>query len=162
MRSSFSGDVTQRIPTFRDNLLVPSSRVKQSGQVLSSWTAWQLKIGQIPCPETSVNNYPSLLRNIPEEQRSHFESWSLKLLKLFADFLSPTWTRNIFIFQQIRPTNTLYLRKIPHSWYILKLRHISALKWPFASSHIKFTQKRAITLLNSQQPFTPSKTRDRR
>jgi hypothetical protein len=38
-----------------------------------------LKIGQIGCPETSVNNYLSSLRNIPEERRSHlYHGGSLK------------------------------------------------------------------------------------
>jgi hypothetical protein len=30
-----------------------------------------LKMGQIGCPETSVTNYQSTLRNIPEERRTH-------------------------------------------------------------------------------------------
>ena len=41
------------LQTFRDNLPVPSSRVK------------------IDCPETTVINYQYTLRNIPEERRSH-------------------------------------------------------------------------------------------
>jgi hypothetical protein len=45
---------------------VPFLRVK-----ISSWTSWPLKMGPISCPETSVNNYHSTLRNIPEERRSH-------------------------------------------------------------------------------------------
>jgi hypothetical protein len=52
--------------TFRDNLSVPSSRVNKS----SSWAYWPLKMGPIVCPETSVQNYYSTLRNIPEERRS--------------------------------------------------------------------------------------------
>jgi len=28
-------------------------------------------MGQVACPETSVNNYLSTLRNVPEERRSH-------------------------------------------------------------------------------------------
>jgi hypothetical protein len=44
------------VPTFRDNLSVPSSRFK-----------W----GPIGCPETSVHNYHSMLRSITEERRSH-------------------------------------------------------------------------------------------
>ena len=35
------------------------------------WTSWLLKMGQICRPETSVRNYHSALRNIPEESRSH-------------------------------------------------------------------------------------------
>jgi hypothetical protein len=41
--------------TFRDNLLVPSSRVKQLKQ--SSWTAQPLKMGPTGCPRMSVTNY---------------------------------------------------------------------------------------------------------
>ena len=43
----------------------------------SSWT-WPLKTEPIGCPETSVRNYHSTLRNIPEEHRSHIHrSWNL-------------------------------------------------------------------------------------
>ena len=51
--------------TFRDNLSVPSSRVKKS-----SSTSWFLKIGEKGCPETSAQNCHSTLCNIPEERRS--------------------------------------------------------------------------------------------
>jgi hypothetical protein len=61
------------VPTFRDNLSVPSSRVKNSKKNVSSWTSWHLKIGPIGYPETSVQNYHSVLRNIPEERRSHIQ-----------------------------------------------------------------------------------------
>jgi hypothetical protein len=44
------------LPTFRDNILVPSSRVK-------------LKVGPIGCRETSVRLYLYTLHNIPEERR---------------------------------------------------------------------------------------------
>jgi len=44
--------ITQRVPSFRGNLSVPSSRVKN-------------------CPETSVRNYHYSLRNNPEESSSH-------------------------------------------------------------------------------------------
>jgi len=44
------------LPTFRDNLSVPSSI--------------PLKMGPISCPETSVRNYHYLLRNNPEERSS--------------------------------------------------------------------------------------------
>ena len=42
------------LPTFRDNLSVPSSGVKNS-----------LKMGRIVCPETSVRNYHYSLLNNP-------------------------------------------------------------------------------------------------
>jgi hypothetical protein len=37
----------------------------------TSWT-WPLKMGQIGCPETSVQNYYSTLRNISVQSRSQF------------------------------------------------------------------------------------------
>jgi hypothetical protein len=70
------------LPTFRDNLSVPYSRVKQSTKNilynlvpkcsrLFTWSAWHLKMGMIGCPETSVNNYQPIPRNKPEERRAH-------------------------------------------------------------------------------------------
>lgn len=48
-------------PTFRNNLSVLSS----------IQAAWPLKMAQICCPETSVNNYQSTQCNTLEERRSH-------------------------------------------------------------------------------------------
>jgi len=46
----------------------------------SCWPALPLKMGPIGCPEMSVCNYQSTLRNIPEEQTSHLHCGrSLKL-----------------------------------------------------------------------------------
>ena len=93
--TALSGNSAQM---FRDNLSVPSSRVKKSKNFflgLLDWrfittyrshlqrsrrtrtfflysTSWPLKLGPIRCPETSVKNYHSTLRNIPEER-----SWLL-------------------------------------------------------------------------------------
>jgi hypothetical protein len=50
------------LPTFRDNVSVKSSRVKK--------TSCPFKMGPINCPETSVKNYHSTLRNVSEERRS--------------------------------------------------------------------------------------------
>jgi hypothetical protein len=64
------------ILTFRDNLSVPSSRVKKSltleyrSHLQGSRNPWPLNMGPIGCPETSVQNYHSALRNIPEERSS--------------------------------------------------------------------------------------------
>jgi hypothetical protein len=59
------------LPKFRDNVSVPSSRVKKSGEVvLLHWISWPLKIGLIHCPETSVKDYHSTLHNTAEERRS--------------------------------------------------------------------------------------------
>jgi hypothetical protein len=51
------------LPTFRDNLSVPSSRVK---------SLRPLKMVPIGCPETSLQNYHTTLRNIPDERRSQW------------------------------------------------------------------------------------------
>jgi hypothetical protein len=44
-------------------------RSKDAGQL--HWTSWLLKMGPIRCPETSVKDYHSTLRNIAEESTSH-------------------------------------------------------------------------------------------
>jgi hypothetical protein len=69
MRSSLFWNFTKRwlvvkLPTSRGNLLVPYWRSS------SPRTAWFLKMGSIGCPETSVNNYQSMVRKIPEELSS--------------------------------------------------------------------------------------------
>ena len=56
------------LPTFRDNLPVPSSRVKKSEKKLLSWL---LKLGPIGCPANAVRSYHRTLRNAPEERRAH-------------------------------------------------------------------------------------------
>jgi hypothetical protein len=63
------------VPTFRYNLSLPYSRVKKSKK----------KIGPLGCPETSVQNYHSTLRNNAEERRSHLHlGGSLKCRKVLA------------------------------------------------------------------------------
>jgi hypothetical protein len=43
-----------------------------SAKVLGLLTRrWDLKMEPIRCPETSVNNYDTTPRNIPEERRSY-------------------------------------------------------------------------------------------
>jgi len=56
------------LPTFRDNLSVPSSKDKQSNY---SWSSWTLNIAPIGCLETSKQNKDSTLHYNPEERRSH-------------------------------------------------------------------------------------------
>ena len=41
------------------------------GRPIVKRPAWPLTMGRIDCPVTSVTNYQSTLRNIPEERRSH-------------------------------------------------------------------------------------------
>jgi hypothetical protein len=52
------------LPTFRDNLSVPYSRVKKCCRLLDPW-----KMGPISCLKTSVRNDHCTLRDIPEERR---------------------------------------------------------------------------------------------
>jgi len=75
--AAWSGD---SVPTFRDNLSAPS---------------WTLKTGPIACPETSVWNLHSKLRNIPEERRSHLhrgESLKSRISLLVLQDLWSCWT----------------------------------------------------------------------
>jgi hypothetical protein len=56
---------------------------------LSYSGSWPVKMGQIRCPETSVNNYHTTPRNIPEERRSLLEwlyLWNL-LVKAYCQWL---------------------------------------------------------------------------
>jgi hypothetical protein len=48
---------------------------------LSCWISWPLKMGPIGCPETSVQNYQSTLRNIPEERRSQIVTSKYETLR---------------------------------------------------------------------------------
>jgi hypothetical protein len=52
------------LPAFQDNVSVPSPRAKKSMK-----TSRTLKMMPIRCPETSVKDYHSTLRNNPEERR---------------------------------------------------------------------------------------------
>jgi hypothetical protein len=70
LRSLLYWDVTQRKlvvshrrfgTTYRSHLQGPQSKK----------TAWPLKTIPTGCPETAVTYYPSTLRNIPDERRSH-------------------------------------------------------------------------------------------
>ena len=66
--AAYSGN---SLPTFRDNLSVPSSRVWKSKKVSRNSRIWIylfLKTGPIVCPDTSVRNCHSTLCNIPEER----------------------------------------------------------------------------------------------
>jgi hypothetical protein len=60
--AAYSGN---SLPTFRDNLWVPSSKVKKFKM------NWTFKMGQMSCLEITLRNYHYKLRNIPEERRYH-------------------------------------------------------------------------------------------
>jgi hypothetical protein len=66
------------LPAFRDNVSVSSSKVKKTR------TSWLLKMGRIRCPETSVKDYRSTLRNIPEERRAHQHRGGSLIPRLFV------------------------------------------------------------------------------
>jgi hypothetical protein len=98
-RSHLQGSRSPSLPTFRDNVSVPSSRLKKSK---NSWTSWPLKMGPIRCPETSGKDYPSAQRYNPEECRSHqhrggsLKSGIISLTKTVT--LSFQWRLNFKIF----------------------------------------------------------------
>jgi len=51
-------------------IYVPKYRETSRTHLYSSWTPSSFKTGPLGCPEMSVNNYQSTLRNIQEERRS--------------------------------------------------------------------------------------------
>jgi hypothetical protein len=61
------------VPTFRDNLSLPYSRVKHS-----PWTASPVKMEPISCSETSSRNYHSKLRKIPKPRKSQKIAYHLQ------------------------------------------------------------------------------------
>ena len=64
LRGYYSASIGNSFPTFWDNPLVPSARVKD---VLGFLT---LADGPLGCPETSGRNYHYSLHNSPEESNS--------------------------------------------------------------------------------------------
>ena len=75
--------------TFRDNVSFPSSRINKSKKKISSWP---LKMGQIRCPETSVSDYHSTLRNIPKEHKSQLDMVTKTSMKM-ATWVAETCRR---------------------------------------------------------------------
>ena len=61
----FAAYCSSFLPTVRDNLSVPSSRIKQSRK--------SLKIGPRGCPEASVRNYHSTLGKISKDCRFYLQ-----------------------------------------------------------------------------------------
>jgi len=66
LRSSGILRSLQSVPTFRDKLSVPFWMIKSY-----SWISWNLKMGPISCLETSIGNYHSTLRDVPQERILH-------------------------------------------------------------------------------------------
>jgi hypothetical protein len=113
------------VPTFRDNLSHPSSRVKKSKKKRKLlWvSSWPLKMGPMCCPETSVQNYNFMLRNIPEERRSGIRVFSLSTsmslfflmegprstaLRLFVQTQWRWWEWAVFFYK--------FLQLMEHQW----------------------------------------------
>ena len=72
------------VQTFRDNLSIQSSRVKQS-KYPSSWIARPLKKGPISCPETSVRNYHCMPRKMSQERNfisTATQAWNHKYVRV--------------------------------------------------------------------------------
>ena len=94
-------------PTFRGNLSISSSRVKNLKIGLLTpeerLESWSLKTGPKGCPETSVRNYHYWLRNNPEERSYHLLGGrSLKSSRvIFRPVLDFPDKRTV---PQIRPT----------------------------------------------------------
>jgi len=88
------------------------------GQALqSSSTAWPLKLGPTGCPETSVTNYRSTVRIIPDQRSSH-------TLKIAYMFLPPIVLYNTFVGTHLLPVR----------WTCPTHRHLSNTKAPIHGS----------------------------
>jgi len=91
------------LPIFRDNISVPSSRVKN---------------GTERCPETSVINYHYTLRNVPEEQSSHLlrdgslksrtANWFQEIMCI-SEFSSTSRRKSEITDCQLVPRNNVHL-----------------------------------------------------
>jgi hypothetical protein len=84
-------------------------------------TASPLKMEQIGRPETSITNYQSRLRKIPEEARSHLHrSWSMKLRKFLITFswhltCGNTWSCPVLLSSTVNSHSFCY-----QTWRILR------------------------------------------
>ena len=85
------------LPTFRDNILVPSAGFKKPKRSLDSWP---LKMRPICCPETSVRNYHHSLRNNPEECGSQAHAM-VQAVKLSASLCAPAVVRVGFVLDPV-------------------------------------------------------------
>jgi hypothetical protein len=110
----YSASSGNSLPTFRDNVSVPYSRVTNFG------TASSLKMGPIRCSATSVKDYHSTPHNIAENRRS--QSCTLFLEDLFSHCTPPNFhlifRSRLFPFVR-RPTSN-----IPHTCYLNYQSHL--------------------------------------
>jgi hypothetical protein len=68
---NYAANSGNSLPTFRDNLMISSSRVKNPRRKREERFLTQ-KLGRTDCPETSVSTYHYTLRNFPEQHKSYF------------------------------------------------------------------------------------------
>jgi hypothetical protein len=85
-------------------------------RVKQTWAAWPLQMGPIGCLETSVTNYQSTLRNIPEEQKSHLHLGRSLILSI-QENLCIFWHLYKFNLNTIKGPQT-YIR-VSHKTYLL-------------------------------------------
>ena len=64
-----------------------------------------LKMGELSCPESSVNNEKSTLCNIPEESRSRFRAYFLEKSEYHTKYLSQN---TILIFEFLLSSLQIY------------------------------------------------------
>jgi hypothetical protein len=67
--------INQAVHKVRERNGICCKYPRSSRKKFSSWTSWPLKVGPIGCSETSLQNYHSMVRNIPAE-RIAAEAWN--------------------------------------------------------------------------------------
>jgi hypothetical protein len=90
----------------------------------SSGTAWPFQMGQIGCPDASVNGHQNTLHNVAEERRPH--RWIL-------------WKRNLWF---CKPWNPFLLKIYCMYNYWSRHKNLQGLEWNF-----RFRRRRDITWL---------------
>ena len=99
----------------------------------ASWTASPYKTGPIDCPETSVTNHQTTLRNIPEEQRSHFHAGANLRARIDVNCkcLNLRFKPAGSILQQGRLTNTFKVHILLDIQFQLQHEHFTLLSHCF-------------------------------
>jgi hypothetical protein len=101
--------------TLRQQKFIPGRFVNFGKRKISSWTAWPWKMRSIICPETTVTNYHSTLRKIPEERISNLHrGGSLKSSQEFPNILKVDEAR---FFRKRMPRSTFNTVHFP--WFCL-------------------------------------------
>jgi len=115
------------VPTFREKLSVPSSRIKKYKKFY--WNSWPSKTGSIGYSERSVRNYHSKPRNMSQESRSQhktlkpifFLNTSLSLtsrtLPNSRSFFARRWI-HLLSCLSIFPTKKTQRLKLKRDWFV--------------------------------------------